>query len=116
MVAYIDHDGAPLPLNNVLVPCLFKRKSFAHECELRAMYWDTVEVFRQFKAYKENGTLSEPSKKGLKIPVDLDNLIDRVYISPTKQEWFSGLVKAMLMRYGYNKDVKKSALADVPIW
>jgi hypothetical protein len=43
-------------------------------------------------------------------------LIDRVYVSPTSAGWFHELTKAMLRKYGLDKAVTKSDLAEDPVW
>lgn len=93
-------------------PFMFKRKCFEYETELRAILFNfmTEKDKRQF--------FSKPSirgmPKGLYIEVDLPTLIERVYISPYTQNWFSDLVKSVVDKYGFQFEVLPSSLADKP--
>ncbi|MBI5810679.1 MAG: hypothetical protein HZB81_07630 [Deltaproteobacteria bacterium] len=50
------------------------------------------------------------------VPVDLDVLIDEVYVSPTSADWFYELVESVTDRCFLNKKVKKSDLAKDPLF
>jgi hypothetical protein len=39
MVKYIDYESDTIPWGNMLAPTMYKRKSFEHERELRAVIW-----------------------------------------------------------------------------
>lgn len=109
-VNYISYDTEWLPENNIFCPFLYKRKSFEHERELRAIIQDMP-----FK----NGEIDfkkEIFKLGVDIPIDPDILIDKIYISPTSSEWFTDLVKSTINKYGLKKEIIQSSLADGPIY
>ena len=78
----------------------FKRKSFEHEKEVRAILQD-----REAK----NGF-------GKLVPVDLDILIDEVYVSPTSQAWFKDIVSDILLKYDIKKKVIESSMKDEPFY
>ncbi len=46
----------------------------------------------------------------MSLPVDLDVLIENVYVSPMAQFWFEDIVNDILARYGVNKKVITSQL------
>lgn len=48
--------------------------------------------------------------------VDIDVLIEKVYVSPTAPKWFYELTKAILQRYGYDKEVIHSELNQDPMY
>ena len=95
-VEYIDYS---LPLGLCDNPCWFKKESFKHENEIRAVV--------QFDYKKE-----EESQNGWNIPSDPSVLIERLYISPTAQSWFVKLVKDVVGKYGYKFNVVQSKLLD----
>jgi hypothetical protein len=115
-IVYIEYETDPIPRDNALVPFLYKRMSFEHEHEVRAIYWNITELQPQLQAEFE-GRWVEPARKGVDIPANLDTLIESVYVSPTKEDWFYELVKTTLAKYGHkDKETKKSRLAEDPIW
>ena len=46
------------------------------------------------------------------LPVDLDELIDSVYVSPMADPWFRDVVEDVLRKYGLEKQVYHSTLDD----
>jgi hypothetical protein len=87
-----------------------KRKSFEHERELRAVFWQ-MDVSPEGEALKAR---IEPS--GLPIEVDLPALTERVYVSPTATPWFANIVEAMTKKCGFTFPVSQSALAAEPLY
>ena len=76
----------------------FKRKSFEHEKEVRA-------IFQDREAKNEFGKL---------IPINLNILIDKIYISPTSQTWFKDIVVDILSRYNIKKKIAESSMKEKP--
>ncbi|HKV94226.1 MAG TPA: hypothetical protein VJW20_16885 [Candidatus Angelobacter sp.] len=122
VVKYIDYEthfleppglallGDPFATN--LNPFIHKRKSFEHEREARALvlklpigkgHWDVK--------YGE-----ETINHGLKVKVDLKQLVERVYVAPTAPEWFADLVRAVIKKYGYEFEVVHSKLDEQPVY
>lgn len=102
-VKYIDyeHDDVPVPSN--MAPYRYKRKSFEHEKELRAI------VFAD--SSDGNGNKVQPlSEAGISVPCDLNHLIEHVTVSPTSTPWFAELVANVVKTYGYEFPVKKSSI------
>ena len=77
LVQYIDYDRDWLPEGYTFLPFLHKRKSFAHEREVRIVHQDLPKSDRGISVGVENSLL------GITIPVNLDLLIGRVYVAPT---------------------------------
>lgn len=67
----------------------YKRKSFEHEKEVRAIM---IDYFSK-------------EKTGWEIHIDLNVLIDKIYVSPTAPPWFIDLVKDVLVKYKVNKKI-----------
>lgn len=114
VVKYIDYDTEHMPEGSSLLPFLCKRKSFAHERELRAIVQEHPIVF-QFDQ-KVFDYAAEQSDAGAYIPVHLDVLIENVYVSPTSAEWFLELVKSTVTKYHLEKPVKQSRLSQDPVY
>lgn len=106
-VGYIDYESQFMPEGNIYYPFIHKRSSFEHEKEIRAL------VSEDWKIIEES---EEPYDYGKSILVNLDKLIDKIYVSPSAPEWFKELVKAMLEKYNIDKEVVQSKLYDNPYY
>ena len=95
-VNYITYDK---PLNDTQIPVWYKRDSFAHEREVRVVI-------------NEAGS----SKAGMLIPVDLNTLIENVYVSPTAAPWLPTLIENIMHQYGIDKPVLYSQLNNKPVF
>ncbi|EGW39081.1 hypothetical protein [Desulfosporosinus sp. OT] len=118
-IKYIDYSKDGFNDNNVMEAFCHKRKSFEHEREIR--------LIRTLLQYSEaNDILNDPKniivQGGLAIDVDLDILVENIFIAPNAPGWFIDLVKAVLIRYDliYNTSlfsrVRKSDLRFDPIF
>ncbi len=104
-VAYIDYETSTIPGGNLFFPFVHKRKSFEHERELRAVFWDSS----FFEA-----TSNLPV--GFSVPVDTKELITRVVTSPTSSEWINKLVTAVSKKYGFDFNIDVSSLQQEGLW
>lgn len=114
-IRYIDYEREIIPWGQVLFPAMHKRKSFEHEQELRALIWTLVEPKHNFDF---NNPKANPfhDVMGLYVDVDLDKLIDQVYVAPTAPKWLVDLLTTLMKKYGFNKDVVvHSSLASLPL-
>jgi len=107
-VHYIDYEKNTMS-TNLLAPYLHKRKSFEHESELRAI----IQVFPRRVFSKRS---KRPFDTGIRIPVNLDVLIDKIYVAPQTPDWQFNLVKSLVEKYGLRKEVVRSILDDKPIY
>ena len=89
---------------------MHKRKSFEHERELRAVFWETDEG-TEAQSYKPK---IEPA--GLWISVDLPAVIEKVYITPTVEEWQATVIRELTAKYDLQVPVVQSALAESPLF
>ncbi|AKG54003.1 hypothetical protein DGWBC_1358 [Dehalogenimonas sp. WBC-2] len=109
-VQYIDWDKDWLPEGNLLYPFIHKRKNFEHEQELRA-------VIQDMSAKGESINLSAPPwENGIYIPVALNILIEKVYLSPITPTWVFDLLKSTTAKYGYSWEISRSSLDDTPVY
>lgn len=111
IVQYADYEKEWVPEHDPLLPFLYKRRSFEHEREIRAIL-NTGNV-KSFNGLVLSGT---PPDRGLKINIILSNLVERVYVSPKAPKWFYDLVGKIVRKYNYHFEVKQSSLMAEPFY
>lgn len=100
-IEYIDYEKESIPRGKL--PALYhKRKSFEHEKE-----------FRVSIVHERDDRISE---SGRYMEVDLDILLDEVYLSPTAAEWFYDQVERVLDTYDVNCSLIKSDIYSDPVY
>ena len=95
-VNYIDYKKEYIPFDDMFFPFLFKRKSFQYEREVRIL-----------------ADLSEQEIKindGLKIDVDINQLIEKIYIHPKSENWYKKLVIELVSKLEFDIEIEKSDL------
>ncbi|GIZ09443.1 hypothetical protein [Flavobacterium sp. UMI-01] len=95
-VNYIDYKKEYIPFDDMFFPFLFKRKSFQYEREVRIITDVTA----------NNITLND----GLKIQVDINQLIEKIYIHPKSENWYKNLVIQLVKQLGFDFTIEKSDL------
>lgn len=95
-VNYIDYKKEYIPFDDMFFPFLFKRKSFQYEREVRVISDVT----------KSNIKLND----GLKINVDINQLIEKIYIHPKSENWYKNLVIELVSKLGFDFTIEKSDL------
>ena len=125
-VNYIDHSQKQIIYTNLHDRFSVKGISFKHENELRLFVLDVIPrddyVSIDDKKYKlEINDLSKnhrplaKNENGIYINVNLDHLIEKVYVSPMSDDWFVELVCSIAKNYGINENlVMKSKLYKKP--
>ena len=111
MIRYVDYETDWIPESNPLAPFLYKRKSFEHEREVRAL----------IRPANVPGILTgesdEPSEPGKWVRIDVPKTIDRVVVAPNAADWFLELVRQVTARYEQSSvPVVRSALARTPFY
>jgi hypothetical protein len=94
-VQYIDYAHQVIENPNLYSPFVYKRKNFEHERELRAIIMNPPPLGG--KGY--DFTVSTMDN-GEYVPVDIDTLIEHVYIAPNARTWFIKLFESILTLYG----------------
>jgi hypothetical protein len=139
LVKYVDFDTSVIPDDNSYAPYLYKRLSFEHEHEMRAVTADMGTALKAWQeangpklttglgqdigaelkeledAYRALGPELSP-RPGVLVPVDLDRLVVAVYIAPEAAGWFSDLVEKLLRRYRHDWPVLHSDLSRDPVY
>lgn len=105
LVQYVDFNSAWVPENNPYYPFMFKRKSFEYEKEVRVII-DSDNVSQDDMLLK--------TKQGFKNKVNLNVLIDEIFVAPDASDWFYDLVKKIANNYGLKAKVTRSKLLSVP--
>ncbi len=123
MVEYVDYQSERISERSSLGPCLCKRKSYEYERELRAIFQKLpdnilsehldkgpIEIEEMTDSFQSSHGLFDEKLGGMYISVQLEKLIDRIYVNPGSPEWFYELVKSVMDKYGISKKVIKSKL------
>lgn len=107
-VKYIDYDKEGFLYLNALSSFLYKRISFEHEKEIRAVIWNTGEIKEG-----EDESVTEIVDHGKYSEINLNDLIESIYVSPTAPSWFYHLIISLLKRYNLGKPVLHSKLYSI---
>jgi hypothetical protein len=97
-VMYVDYATEEIEWNNVLFRALYKRLSYEHEHEIRAILIS-----------HENTTCEAVS-------VALDTLIESIYVAPHSPTWFADLVEIVAKKCVPDAKITRSALEDRPLY
>ncbi len=102
-IHYIDYQQDLVSEGNAFAPFFCKRKEFASEREFRIVKERMIDI---------DGIISGSIKmpKGINIPIDTNNLIDEVIISPFSDKHFNQKVRELLTRYKMVNKFKDSIL------
>lgn len=109
LVEYINYNTDMIPVNNVFHPFMFKRKSFEHEKEARVLMQELPMSDGTFDYKIQN------EKFGINIDINLNTLIQKIYIAPNAASWFTDLVKEITNKYSIKAPVIKSDLYKDPV-
>ena len=90
-------------------PFFFKRQSFEHEHEVRAVIQHLLDDGNRLN-------LSPRFDVGNYYQVDLSILIHEIVVAPYAQDWLVELVQSVADRYNLKAPVVKSPLGDPPKW
>lgn len=112
LVNYIDYYADWIPVSNTYYPFMHKRKSYEHEKEVRAVLQDLPVNLKGEVDY----SLQNQNKIGVSIQVNLNNLIQKIVISPSSPAWFYDLVKATTEKYGFDFYMEGSDLYSEPFF
>ncbi len=95
-VNYIDYKVEHIPFEDTFFPFLYKRKSFQYEKEVRIL----TDVSDSDKVINE----------GLKIDIDIHQLIEKIYIHPKSENWYKDLVFRLMHKLGFDFPIEISDL------
>jgi hypothetical protein len=95
-VNYIDYKKEYIPFDDLFFPFLFKRKSFQYEREVRII--------------SDTSDTDIIINDGIKINVDINQLIDKIYIHPKSENWYKNLVIELVSKLDFDIRIEKSDL------
>ena len=95
-VNYIDYKKEYIPFDDMFFPFLFKRKSFQYEGEVRII--------------TDIGKSDIKINERLKINVNINQLIEKIYIHPKSENWYKNLVIQLVKQLGFDFTIEKSDL------
>lgn len=121
IVQYIDYQTQWLPEGNLYYPYIHKRKSFEHEKELRAV------ILRLWRSQddEEEGEASRVTLRrlpldhqlsGIPVPVDVDILVEALFVHPQTPDWFRDVIGSVTERFGLLREIQRSGLRDDPVY
>ncbi len=112
VVKYIDYKLDWIPEDNLFYPLIYKRKSFEYEHELRAVALPKIRDGAGWSI-----SLTRPlSEEGIYATIDIDTLIEKIYLAPTCPDWLFELVKSIASKYRVNAEILHSSLDDSPVY
>lgn len=106
-VNYVDYKKDITKWGNGFIPILLKSISFKHEYELRAVIWSLGE---------NNDKYCDPINNGIRIKVDIDVLIEEIYLAPNTQDWIKALIRDVMKKYKLDKPIKSSFFDGKPVY
>ena len=107
-VQYVAFEKERMP-EDPLSSFFYKRKSFEHELELRA-------VIQKLPRKGLSTRSKRPFDDGVYVPVDLNLLISKICLAPTSPQWLHELVESITRKYQLDKEVCQSSLDEKPIY
>lgn len=112
-VRYIDYDRGIIPEGNLYSPLFHKRLSFEHEKEFRV----ATSRFFDYLADDELHRIPDDLDPGEYIDIGLEELIEKIYVSPSSADWFLEQVEMVADRYGVGSEkVVRSSLDEDPVF
>lgn len=99
-VRYVDFNASNVDFRNAFAPFALKRRSFAHENEVRAIM----------------STFDKPGPPVIAVSVDLEALVRDIYVSPQSPPWFLEVVARLTATYGLSICVQQSELNSKPLY
>lgn len=102
-VSYTDYDVDAIEVGSRLKFLMHKRVSFQHERELRAVYW----------GFQDDPKMC--AQHGHNIEINLEALIESVFVAPTAEIWFKTLVEDTIKMWGLDLRVEQSSLSRSPL-
>lgn len=116
LINYRDYRSDALTTGNLFEAFMSKRRSFEHEREVRALVWRVkVEGLPPVNTLPENTHLT-PDETGVIVPIDVDAVVEEIYVSPTSGSWFRDLVEDACAQYGLKTQVRQSDLSGQPVF
>lgn len=107
-IGYLDYETEWFPLGNLFYPVMHKRRAFAHESEVRI-----VKMQDEYLSLE-----SPPGPLGLSVPINLESLIQTIYINPYSQPWYADTVEAVIDKFApeLRSRIQWSRMKNAPLY
>ena len=105
-VKYLDFKKEWMDEGNIFDPFIIKRKSFSSEMEIRALTLHPEDPISNQKGQKQDRLI----ENGMYVPVDLEILIEKIYVSPFAQNWVTKTIQSVATKFHLNKEIIQSDL------
>ncbi len=112
-INYVDYNTTFIPENDAFQPIMYKRKSFEHEREIRALMLELPPSGSEGFIVGGQPSLYEV---GAYHEVDTSVLIKEALVPPHAADWLTELVQATAETFKLEAPVRKSSLAVQPVW
>ena len=110
LVQYINYETEWLPEGYLLYPFMHKRNSFSHEKEVRI-------IKPEFPLENERLAIGKKNTlKGILIKINLEELLENIYVAPTAPEWYYDLVVDISAKYNIKNKIQYSKLDELPVF
>lgn len=121
-VNYIDYDSEYIDSNEIFSQFVHKKSSFSHEREIRAIIHKIPEKTKEITENNETRIQNyvdhneETINSGVNVKVNLETLVERVYLAPGSPNWLYELICSVSERYGYKFNIVKSSADTDPFF
>jgi hypothetical protein len=117
-VQYIDYLTVHPYLNDLAGPLCYKRRAFSFEQEIRVVRQELPSVPRPTLERPDGRAIKigpPPAETGREIEVDIEELIDAVYLAPSSPGWLLPTVRSTIETFGFRSiDCRQSSLNELP--
>jgi len=96
-------------LDNMHTYIMSKRKSYNYEKEIRIIDYDTDRYLEFLKTKDDIGYIKTIPKVKYAY-FDIENIVDKIFISPAASVWYIDLIKDVCKRYNVNVEIWNSSL------
>ncbi|MEE9130335.1 MAG: DUF2971 domain-containing protein [Phycisphaerales bacterium] len=106
LIRYIDYENDEITSNNLLALAMHKRNVFEYEREVRIVRWGMATG----EEYDSSGHLPQI----IDVPVDLEEMLDEIVISPYAPNWYYDVVAQFVKQCGLRIPVVWSSMRAEP--
>jgi len=105
-IEYRDYSSFNLKTDNPIAPLFFKRKAFQFENEFRVV----VHYMNESAIGEDSSSIDESQPDGKAVPVNIDNLIHKVVLSPGSSDEYERKVREITKEHGHSFEIERSDL------
>lgn len=116
-VQYIDYRTVHPYLNDLAGPLCYKRQAFSYEQEIRVIRQVIPTVPNPREGQPDGSAIKislQPVETGLEIPVNIEELVKVIYVSPFSPAWLLPAISATINAFGLNLDCRRSNIDELP--